>query len=264
SGLAGNPNDLALMLNLLLPLAGALLICERRLSRRLIAGAALLLSIAAVIVTFSRAGFLTLVAIALMSLAACARRRRPGAAVALLVVALAIPPLLPKGYLDRLETITDMSADRTGSAQGRWSDFGAAIEIAASNPILGVGIGQDILALNELRGAAWRSVHNVYLQYAIDLGLPGLLLFLALFWGSVKSARRVQQRAAADPKLRDLSILGDAITVSLIGFAVAAFFHPAAYQFYFFCLAGLAVALKNACPPEARLKPGTTTQSGSG
>jgi hypothetical protein len=30
-----------------------------------------------------------------------------------------------------------------------------------------------------------------------------------------------------------------------VAFAIAAFFHPIAYQFYFFCLAGLAVALVN-------------------
>jgi hypothetical protein len=29
-----------------------------------------------------------------------------------------------------------------------------------------------------------------------------------------------------------------------VAFSVAAFFHPIAYQFYFFCVAGLAVALK--------------------
>ena len=32
----------------------------------------------------------------------------------------------------------------------------------------------------------------------------------------------------------------------MLGFAVAAFFHPIAYQFYFFAIAGLAVALKHA------------------
>ena len=38
--------------------------------------------------------------------------------------------------------------------------------------------------------------------------------------------------------------------ISLVAFTVAAFFHPIAYQFYFFCLAGLAVALVNAYRAE--------------
>jgi hypothetical protein len=34
--------------------------------------------------------------------------------------------------------------------------------------------------------------------------------------------------------------------VSLVTFFVAAMFHPIAYQFYFFTIAGLAIALRNA------------------
>ena len=41
SGLAGNPNDLALMLNLLMPITGALFVITRSTWRRVIAGAAL-------------------------------------------------------------------------------------------------------------------------------------------------------------------------------------------------------------------------------
>ena len=38
--------------------------------------------------------------------------------------------------------------------------------------------------------------------------------------------------------------------MSLVAFLVAAMFHPIAYQFYFFSIAGLAVALKNTCRAE--------------
>ena len=42
-----------------------------------------------------------------------------------------------------------------------------------------------------------------------------------------------------------------AAQIALVGFAVAAFFHPIAYQFYFFCVAGLAVAVKNVVPDRS-------------
>jgi hypothetical protein len=35
--------------------------------------------------------------------------------------------------------------------------------------------------------------------------------------------------------------------MSLLAFGVAAMFHPIAYQFYFFSVAGLAVALRSVC-----------------
>ena len=38
-------------------------------------------------------------------------------------------------------------------------------------------------------------------------------------------------------------MLAQGTSISLAAFTVAACFHPIAYQFYFFCLAGLAVAL---------------------
>src|SRR5688500_11887998 len=119
------------------------------------------------------------------------------------------------------------------------------------NPIFGVGIGADMLALNEYRGTdTYRSVHNAYLQYAVDLGLPGLILFAWLHIMCFRNARRVERRADAEPALRHLAPLAAGIQISLVAFFVAAMFHPIAYQFYFFTVAGLAVALKNASRAE--------------
>jgi hypothetical protein len=50
--------------------------------------------------------------------------------------------------------------------------------------------------------------------------------------------------------MRDLANLAAGVQMALIGFFVAALFHPIAYQFYFFSVAGLAVALKNTCRAE--------------
>jgi putative inorganic carbon (HCO3(-)) transporter len=253
-GLSGNPNDLALTLNLIIPIAGALLFTTKRALGRVVAAAILLVAIPAVILTFSRAGFLTLGAIVLISLIFLVKQRAPRAAAAVVVAGLVAMPMMPAGYLDRLSTITDIEADKTGSAQGRWEDFQNAGTIVAANPVLGVGMGQDILALNEVRGReTWRSVHNAYLQYAVDLGLPGVALFLWLLIASFRSARAVERRTARVPGFRDLSIFASGVQIALVAFAVAACFHPIAYQFYFFCVAGLAVALKNAWRDQVRL-----------
>ena len=121
-----------------------------------------------------------------------------------------------------------------------------ATGIVLHNPIVGAGIGNDMLALNKYRGkATFRSVHNAYLQYAVDLGLPGMLLFAWLHITCFRIARRVEQRSKWDDALRPLGPLAAGIQVSLAAFFVAAMFHPIAYQFYFFTIAGLAVALHN-------------------
>ena len=247
AGLAGNPNDLALMLNLLMPLTGALFIITKQPWLRAVALGALILSVGAVIATFSRAGFITLAAIALATFASMVRRGALGAAVIVVFIALGAFVLIPDQYFTRLSTITNIEADTTGSAQGRWDDYFVSLEYIRMNPLTGAGLGQDLLALNETRGhATWRSVHNAYLQAAVDLGLPGMALLLALLLASFGNARRVRRLAARRAELRDLEVLASGVHVSLLAFSVAAFFHPIAYQFYFFCLAGLAVALVNA------------------
>lgn len=256
SGLAANPNDLALMLNLIIPIGAALVLDARRFIFKAVAALAVTLSIIAVILTFSRAGFLTLATTGVMLFVVLIRRRSPGTAGLLLLAALATPVLVPAGYVDRLSTITNIEADRTGSAQGRWQDFIVAAEVVARNPIIGVGIGNDMIALNAQRGEeTWRSVHNAYLQYAVDLGIPGLLLFVWLHVLCFRTARRVERRAAGTPALQHLSSLAVGIQIALAAFFVAAMFHPIAYQFYFFTIAGLAVALKNSCRAEAAAVP---------
>jgi probable O-glycosylation ligase (exosortase A-associated) len=246
SGIAANPNDLALMLNLIIPIAAALMIGTRRLALRALAASVMLLSAAGVIVTFSRAGFLTLSATAILLLAVLIRRHSAGAAGFLVVVALVAPLFVPDAYFARLSTIANIQADETGSAQGRWHDVVMAAGIVSRNPIVGAGIGSDMLALNKYRGKdTFRSVHNAYLQYAVDLGLPGLLLFAWLHIRCFRSARRVEHRSASDEAVRPLGPLAAGIQVSLAAFFVAAMFHPIAYQFYFFTIAGLAVGLHN-------------------
>jgi O-antigen ligase len=114
------------------------------------------------------------------------------------------------------------------------------------HPIVGAGIGMDILALNQVRGPEWTEVHNVYLQYAVDLGLPGLILFLILFCGVFRTARSSRWRTASVPELRNLFLLNEGLEVSLIVFAVAGMFHPVAYHFYFYYIGGLALATRSA------------------
>ena len=66
SGIASNPNDLALMLNLLIPITGALLIMTKKVTLKAVAALTLLLAVTTVVITFSRAGFIALITIVLL------------------------------------------------------------------------------------------------------------------------------------------------------------------------------------------------------
>jgi O-antigen ligase len=248
--LMANPNDLALVLNLVLPLSVALLLStERAMARAALVGV-MLLDVIAVVVTFSRAGFLALATTALVYQWKLRRRpERVWALAALMVVGCALP-ILPSGYLDRLSTVTNMEADRTGSAQERWKGMVTAVRLVGEHPVVGAGVGLDVVALTEAGGPAWREVHNVYLEYAVDLGLPGLALFLALLVWSLRSATLVRRRAAGR-----VSFLAEGIETSLVVFAVAGCFYPVAYHFYFYYVAGLAAAAKAVWETDERRGP---------
>ena len=238
--LTQNPNDLALMLNLLVPLAIGLLLTRPRPLLRTLLFMTIGLEAVGIILTFSRAGFLAM-GVTTVTCAWKFRRRRERAwVIAILVLGIACLPFLPSGYTKRLSTMIHTNADPTGSAQARWHDTVAAIGYVRENPLIGAGIGQDILALNEVRGLGWRSVHNVYLQYAVDLGLPGAILFVVLLGLCLSSAASVERSGLAE----DLPALAAGVRISLVAFVAAAFFHPAGYHFYFFYIAGLAVALR--------------------
>lgn len=242
--LTSNPNDLALMLNLLLPLGVGLLLTRPKPMLRTFLAAALALDVVAIILTFSRAGFLTLAVTALVYLWKLRRGPERGWMFLALVVAIACLPLLPAGYGARLATITNADSDPTGSSQERREAMLAAVSWVVHNPVIGAGVGQNMLALNAERGAKWRAVHNVYLQYAVELGVPGLVLFLMLLAACVRAMGRLEETTRGDPALRDVFHLAGALRASLIAFSFAALFHPVAYHFYFYYVAGMAVALK--------------------
>lgn len=275
--LMANPNDLALMLNLIIPLSVALLLAARRPALRTLLVTVIALSVVAVVVTFSRGGFLTLATVIGVYVWKLRGRPERSWAWAALVLALACLPFLPSGYLERLATIVDIDADVTTSAQLRWDDSATAVRFVVGHPIVGAGVGMNALALNQERGFGWSAtaefrrmlrerreadagsdqglrtiahafrwtaIHNVYLEYAVELGIPGLILFLLLLAGCVKSVVVVQRRSAEVPALRDFFYLAEGIQISLLAFSVAALFHPVGYSLHFYYIAGLAVAVK--------------------
>ena len=138
-----------------------------------------------------------------------------------------------------MSTITNVEADRTGSAQERISDMIIAGKTILANPIIGAGMGMNMLVMREARGG-WLGVHNVYLEHALDLGLIGLGIFLVLLWSCLRVVADIQ-RTASSP---ELVCFAQGLQVSLMAYATAAMFHPVSYQYYFYYIAGLAIGAR--------------------
>jgi O-antigen ligase len=242
SGMASNPNDLALIANVFVPLAVGLFFGTRRLLPRLMFAGLAALNAAAIVLSFSRAGFLALVCNVLL----CAHVFLPlgkrlmalCGAVALGAVLLAAMPT----YQERLSTIWNVEEDTTGSGQARSKANINAFQLVAQNPIIGSGIGADVLAMNQF-AAEWVNVHNVYLQFAVDLGILGLALFIWLFVACLRALARARRIIAGTEHAGWLCPVADGIRISLLVFAVSGAFGPVAYHYYFYYAAGLALAV---------------------
>jgi hypothetical protein len=242
-GIFGNPNDLALALNLLLPIAIALV-----LSARTPGGKALFTFCAAglalgVLVTYSRAGVMTLGALAIILVWHLRRRYSavlPLAAGALLILMV----VAPGSFWSRIFTVFDASADRSAaeSSELRWALLQRSIEVAGFNPIrwtVGVGVGNfHIVSVHEL------VQHNSYLQIFNEVGLPACILYSTFLFSLIRTTGRIASAFAGVRNRRQIWLLALALQTSLIAYAVGSLFASVAYLWYLYYIAGFAVCLK--------------------
>jgi putative inorganic carbon (HCO3(-)) transporter len=242
SQLAANPNDLALTLNILLALALGLLPTVRPRGRRVLVIGAMALMVAGIVASYSRGGFLTLCVLGALWTVRSVRERGvlALAGVALAVVALGV--VAPETYMSRLATITDSKADTTGSSEERWESMKDAVGLIAERPLFGVGVGNSRHVL-VARGGGDREAHNAYLKVGAEMGLGGGIVYLILVVSTWLAARSARRRLLRRPGYRDLAALAGGVELSVVVFAVGAFFAPVPYHFYFYYPAGLAVAV---------------------
>ena len=95
-------------------------------------------------------------------------------------------------------------------------------------------------------GVRWNAAHNSFVQVGAELGIPGLVLFLAVIATAfgARSAGRAGARALpcfTDGRQPELT---QALTASLIGFVVGAFFLSLAYSEMLYTLVALVVGLE--------------------
>lgn len=243
-GIAANPNDLALTVVLSIPFAMSFYLLYKNGLKKLISAAYIIIATYAVICTFSRGGLITLVVVYTVFIVK--NIKKSGAKVIIPTVFLLIIflSLIPGGYKEKMSSMFDFQKDKTGSALSRKEGIVQGAKIMLDNPLFGVGLGMNILALNK-KGGYWTQTHNVYLEIGSEIGIPAMIIFLILLYKLVRGVNSIQKKCHRSLKSKELFFLAEGIEISLIGFFIAALFHPVAYHFYFYYIAGFVLALKN-------------------
>ncbi|MFZ9848992.1 MAG: IctB family putative bicarbonate transporter [Vulcanococcus sp.] len=253
-----NPNLLAGYLIPILPIAAVALLRWRSWPQRLFAAAALVLGAAALFLSYSRGGWLgMLAALGSLGLLLVLRQTRSwptlwrrlfpllliGAGVALLVVAVTqIEPL-------RIRVLSLVAGRQDSSNNFRINVWLAAIEMIQDRPWLGIGPGNSafnlIYPLYQQPKFNALSAYSVPLELLVEGGVPNLIAGLGLLLASLRSGW-AQLKGESSWALPALAALAAIAGLCVQGATDTIFFRPEVQMTGWFCLATLTVSRQSA------------------
>ena len=234
-GIFGDPNDLALLYNVTLPFVLFFLV---KAKKKFLPFVGILMIITAIILTFSRGGFLGLCAVGVGFSILYARKRKKYL-VFMLMIVLLFWFLAPPEYSERISSIFDWEVDpETGETGTRMDAWRLVIREGLKQPVLGVGAGSSYYVAGT-GSDDWHLIHNSFIQIFSESGLLGLFFYLLLFYLPYK-----QYRAAVRLDHRDVGVhllRFSMIVVSFFSYGVTIVFLPQAYSPILYTLTGIAI-----------------------
>jgi O-antigen ligase len=144
----------------------------------------------------------------------------------------------------RATSVANTTSDKSNLIRlGLWH---RSVEIIRDHPLRGVGPGNFLVKPAELRWGGsppdkdWTETHNMYLQMAVERGLPGLAVFLWFLWAV---GRALWRAARSDPAA--LGIFFGFVGLLLAGMTES-WTNDSEVMMAFYFLAGSALALGRA------------------
>jgi O-antigen ligase len=254
-----DPNDAAMFLVSALPCLVFCVLHGRHLHTRIAAGLSIFTVIGAIVMSSSRGGFVGLVAVLAFMLVMFTGVKpavRVGVVTGVLVLMLAVSST---DYWDRMRTITELDDGYSGEGRvvgGRRDIWARAVGYTARNPLTGLGLNQFSRAegqrpevqarIDAGLGTKFSEAHSIWFQAMAELGIPGFLAYLAIFYLSFRQLRRLQ-KTGLDPPVRmksaELQAMASALMGSLVGVMVAGTFLSHAFSGMTWGVIGIIVGL---------------------
>ncbi|HET7137532.1 MAG TPA: O-antigen ligase family protein [Gaiellaceae bacterium] len=251
TGGIGDPNYLAAVLVPAVALALFMSQAPRRPGTRvpiLLAGTVCLV---ALFLTQSRGGIVALAVTVVVGIAFAGRARRNivvAASGVLAVASIYLMLVAPPHALGRITQFT------SGGGTGRTDLWTVALKSFEGSPVQGIGLGNFVvveptlvvdvntdLPRADLVVTQRQPVHNTYLHIAAELGLVGIVLFLAAL-GAVVVAARDGVRALVGAGNYPLELVGRGLVVGCLGMLTAFTFLTAQYEKQLWLTLGLVLA----------------------
>ena len=182
------PNAIAGALVMFIPLQFALTVSDPSRRRRVIHGALLAVTLVTLLLTQSRGGYLSLAVGCFAWALWHGRKSRIAAVAALLIAVVALVPLWHRVSPMIFGSVGAGVATDIDSRLELWS---RAIAMISDFPLTGVGMNGFRRVMPVMYPALLTPAqvdvahaHNHLLQVALDIGLPGLVAYLALWFGA--------------------------------------------------------------------------------
>jgi len=246
----GDNNDLALALNMALPLLLYLSKDESRRWLKLLLKVTFVMSIVAIIFTYSRGGFLALGLVAFLLLIKA--KYKSLAVIALGIGFLVAMWIVPAKWGDRMNTIQTYEED--GSAMGRINAWKMAWNLALDRPLTGGGFETFTRQTFRKYAPEPNNVHDAHSNYFEMLGEQGFIglgIYSLLIASCIIRLRFLKSRIRGNPELQWAQHYPDMLQVSIFAYVIGGAFLGRAYFDMFYQLVGAMVILNRLVAPVA-------------
>jgi len=252
-GPVGDPNFFAQILVVIVPLALERLMHDPRMFRKILALWCLIVVVLSIMFTYSRGGFVALVAAIFIFFIFYPPRTYH---IPIFIVSiLLLFSIAPHQYFDRILSLNQFFGKSTLGLQdpalrSRVTENLTAWEMVKSNPLVGVGLSNysTVYAVySRILGypipAIESAAHNLYLEVLAETGILGFSVFALIIFHSLR--RIIRARAVfLHAYLSDYTGMATSFLIGLIGYLIASMFVHGAYPRYFYLLVGIALSLE--------------------
>jgi O-antigen ligase len=237
-GMFGNPNEMALHFVMMTPLVIAMALAAKNILMRVVFLSMAVLFVSANMVTFSRGGFLGLIATAVVLAWKLGRKYRLNVSIASIVIGGIVLIAAPGNYGLRMLSIFVPGLDPVGSSDQRWNLLERSLLITARNP-WGIGIGNfPIVGIRNLQS------HNAFTQVSAELGILGLIAYLIFIISPFRKLGAIERSTLEATELNWFYYIAIGLQAGIVGYLVSSFFASVAYNWFIYYLIAYAVAFR--------------------
>ncbi len=237
-GMFGNPNDLAMHLVIVTPLAFAFGMASKKMSSRILYFGITFLLIIGNMVTQSRGGFLALIATSAVLVWKLGKKQRFKVVLVSAVIGILFIAIAPGDYGKRILSIFIPSLDPVGSSDQRKELLQLSIIVTLRNP-WGIGLGNfPIVGVRNLQ------THNAYTQVSSELGLLAFACYVIFIVSPLRKLGAIERQLFANKETAWLYYMAIGVQGSIVAYMVASFFGAVAYNWFIYYPIAYAICLR--------------------